>query len=135
MSTTPKSCAHVCTPQRKPQYWFSSGAADFLKGDKRFFVVEAEDSPPENWVGNIVPGTRCSDVTANYWNDPYLSDVIQYEDEENRTICYANRHQHVDPKIRGRWRISLRQFNHGRRWETETQAVTDDFGWLVEVPA
>ena len=107
MSTTPIASAHVCT----------------------------HTAPPSNWVGNIVPGTRCQDGTAEHWDDSHLAGFFQYVDAEERTMGTATRHSHLEPKSWGRWSIVLDQFVNGRRWATHTYGVTDDFGWLVEVPA
>lgn len=116
MSTTPIACAHVCTPQRKPQYWFSSGAADFLNGDRRFFVVEANDLPPENWVGNIAPGIRCQDDIAEYTPSPDEGDFYSYVADET-PHAGATRHGHTRPECTGLWRVTLHKYANCRLWK------------------
>lgn len=135
MSTTPIASAHVCTPKSEPQYVFSSGAADFLNTDRRFFVVDAENLPPEDWVGNIVPWTPCRDEDAKCWNDPLRADFYAYVDAYGRTQHNAQRHAHGYPSTPSLWNVTVRRVANGRRWELRLKAVTDDFGWLVEVPA
>lgn len=107
MSTTPTASAHVCTPH----------------------------APPCNWVGNIIRGTRCQDADAKYWNDPIHADFIEYVDAHGRSMHNAQRHSLSYPYTPELWSLTVRQVANGRQWETRLKAVTDDFGWLVEVPA
>jgi hypothetical protein len=99
-----KDCAHVCTTE----------------------------VPPANWVGNLSNQGRCTDVTAKHTHSAILSDFYGWATNPSESAAHsASRHETDDAR---HFSVRISQMLQGRRWVTTTQAVMDDFGWLVEVP-
>ena len=150
--------AHVCTPGRVPilgelavgcdrgdsdaikiNMVHASGHVDVLKpGDngRRWWVVGAE-AAPHNWPGQhsrMLPAIpRTHDASADYHDKAHLSDSYQYLTRDGQCVAMAHRHS---GDLASKWGCSLSIHDiTGAKWWREFQAVTDDFGWLVEVPA
>lgn len=99
--------------------------------------AEAANNPPSNWPGQhlrILPSTpRTYDATAVHHDCGVMSDGYVYRTRDGQCVAVAHRH---NCEVAHKWECSL--FSHdrtGAQWRREFTAVTDDFGWLVEVPA
>lgn len=91
---------------------------------------------PANWPGqlpiHLAPLPRSEDKTAAI-RYPALADWYRYQPHGNGGNCWANRHDHS--QNRHLWFAhEVRVDQLGREWTRSFAAVTDDFGWLVEVP-
>nr|WP_315540146.1 hypothetical protein [uncultured Comamonas sp.] len=156
MSTKPN--AHVCTPclvpilgqieddefmlghsSAKPKGinscdpWHGPDKEDWLRRRK---AAEA-NRPPTNWPGQrfkeLPPIPRTHDATAELHQSHSLSDCYHYETDDGLLAAAAHRH---DSKHRQKWTCWLFiRDSSGAEWNRDFPAVTDDFGWLVEVPA
>lgn len=150
--------AHVCTPGRVPilgelemgcdygdadavkiNMVHASGHVDVLKqgdNDRRWWVVRTE-AVPHNWPGQSIGFLghveRTHDATADLHQSRSLSDCYHYETNDGRLAAAAHRHAN---KKAHKWTCWLYiRDNTGAEWVRDFLAVTDDFGWLVEVPA
>lgn len=93
--------------------------------------------PPANWPGQhlrILPSIpRTHDASADHHDKAHLSDSYQYYTRDGQCVAIAHRHS---GDLASKWGCSLSIHDiTGAKWWREFQAVTDDFGWLVEVPA
>lgn len=120
---------------------FASGHVDvFTQGtnNRRWWVVGAE-IPPHNSPGQhtryLFPTPRTQDTTAELHAEPWASNWYALKDEQGRLRFTGTRHA-GHRRALGRWLcIEYRYDIAGGEWTRELIAVTDDFGWLVEVPA
>lgn len=133
-----QDCAHVCTTQ----LIHASGYIDPLNGldnTRRFWPVDQQqidDTPPVNWVGHLIPAAKRYDATAtehdlNKFSDDYFWRTTFYDPHWQ----LGHRHAGVKRDAPHCWIVHLRQQIGRITWSTEVHAATDDFGWLVEVPA
>lgn len=114
-------------------------ALDALDNTRRFWPVgqqQVDDTSPCNWVGHITDGKRCSDGSAHYHHERSFSGFYAWRDSQTGvTVHSGERHAYHDiyghPNL---WLVRISEAFKGRTWETTVRAVTDDFGWLVEVP-
>lgn len=95
------------------------------------------NAPPRNWPGQsgsfLHPIGRTHDATAELHQSGHASDFHHYETDDGRLAAAAYRH---DNKHRQKWTCWLFiRDSSGAEWNRDFPAVTDDFGWLVEVPA
>ncbi len=155
---TTKSNAHVCTPGLVPilgqieddefmlghpsikpkglnscDPWYGPDKEAWLR---RRSAARA-NMPPANWPGQrlriLRSVERTHDATAHLHDAPQLSDHYYYRTYDGHTIAVARRHSGEDSR---KWLCLLfLQDQAGAEWVRELAAVTDDFGWLVEVPA
>ena len=156
MSTKPN--AHVCTPGRVPVLGVIEGAgcdvddlilkwnqaykdgtrSPLFPTDTKFIpIAPPTEAPPVNWPGQsaglLGPVGRTHDATADFHQSRGLSDRYHYETDDGRLAATARRH--IDKKSK-KWDcyLYIRDIT-GAEWSRNFPAVTDDFGWLVEVPA
>lgn len=100
-------------------------------------VAGGHERPPTNWPGQhttlLPPVGRTYDVTAEFHQSRNTSDYYHYQTASGRLAAAASRH---NSKRRSKWDCWLFiSDNTGAEWSRSFAAVTDDFGWLVEVPA
>lgn len=95
------------------------------------------NTPPANWPGQhlrMLPAIqRTHDATADLHQSRSLSDCYHYETDDGRLAAAAQRHVNKKGHKWTCW-LFIRD-NAGAEWVRDFPAVTDDFGWLVEVPA
>ncbi|MDH0049651.1 hypothetical protein [Comamonas terrigena] len=152
------SNAHVCTPGRVPilgelevecdrgdadavkiNMVYASGHVDVLKpgdNDRRWWAIGTEDVPrnlPGQFGGFLRPIGRTHDTTADLHQSRSLSDCYHYETDDGRLAAAAHRHANKKGQKWTCW-LFIRDYT-GAEWVRDFPAVTDDFGWLVEVPA
>lgn len=131
------SSAHVCTPGHVPPWHSAHDPATALSqetGERRFWVVHAE-TPPANWPGQLPvllpPVERTHDSLARYHDYPPLAGSLHCKSFCGTVHFAARRHY---PET-GKWDCTeYRLDEQGREWARVFYAVTDDHGWLVEVP-
>lgn len=117
----------------------ASGHVDVLKqgdNDRRWWVVGAE-AVPLNWPGQhlrMLPALqRTHDATADLHGTQGLSDCYHYCTDDGTVVAAGHRHTDTTHQ---KWRCSLFiRDQAGNEWGRFFTAVTDDFVWLVEVPA
>ena len=102
-----KDCAHVCTTE----------------------------VPPANWVGNLIPAARRYDATADKHGLKHYSDDLFWRiSPDDNFWQHGERHSGQYTGRAHLWLLHLRQKIGQHIWHTNVCAITDDFGWLVEVP-
>lgn len=107
----PPLSAHVCTPQ-------------------------INDTPPNNWVGHLIPAAKRYDSTAKIHNSANCSDFFSWKTQPHDGLPQCGeRHQGKNNGTPHLWNCHLAQRSGRHIWRATCHAVTDDFGWLVEVPA
>lgn len=150
--------AHVCTPGLAPilgqieddefMLGHSSDQPKGLNSCDRWYGPDKEawlrrrnaartNMPPANWPGHrsitLPPLARTHDATAELHRSRAASDYYHYETADRRLAASAYRH---DSQHHQKWHCWLYiRDNTGAEWSRNFPAVTDDFGWLVEVPA
>lgn len=102
-----QDCAHVCTTE----------------------------VPPANWVGHLIPAARRTDKTAKHHSYSELSDFYDWScSETDELLQCGSRHTDNPNGTPHLWNVHLQKEIDQRHWSVTVHAVTDDFGWLVEVP-
>ena len=119
----------------------ASGHVDFLASldnTRRFWVIDQQqidDTPPSNWVGHLVPAAKHYDSSADIHNTPGLSDFYCWKEQpKDELFQCGERHQGKRSGTPHLWTCHLAQRSGRHIWRATCHAVTDDFGWLVEVP-
>lgn len=129
------SSAHVCTPGRVPivgEIW-----ADEAGELTALQAARSETPPPANWPGQrakfLASVGHTYDASADHHDKENLSDSYQYYTRDGLCVAIAYRHS---GDLASKWECSLSIYDTtGAKWWRNFPAVTDDFGWLVEVPA
>ncbi len=150
--------AHVCTPGRVPilgeivdaevMLGHSSIKPKGLNSCDRWYGpdkdawlrrrnAEAATAPPANWPGKhlrvLDAIQRTHDATADPHSHAIFADSYQYHTRDGQCVSIAHRHNN---DLASKWECSLSIHDTtGAKWWRNFPAVTDDFGWLVEVPA
>ena len=150
--------AHVCTPGRVPILGVIEGAGcdvddlvlkwnqaykdgtrpPLFPADTKFIpIAPPTEAIPDNWPGQhlrMLPSIpRTHDANAALHQHRTVSDMHHYTTDDGRVAAAAYRH---DNKHRQKWTCWLFiRDSSGAEWNRDFPAVTDDFGWLVEVPA
>lgn len=128
------SSAHVCTHGCVPilgEIWADE------KAELAALNAARSESPPTNWAGQhpvvLLPTPRTTDHLARRFNDVQLSDCYHLRNDAATIQHAAYRHRYGIRK--GIWDCTEYRYDaQGRDWTRTYAAVTDDFGWLVEVP-
>lgn len=120
---------------------YASGHVDSLHAldnTRRFWVIDQQlidDTPPSNWVGHLVPAAKHYDSSADIHNTPGLSDFYCWKEQpKDELFQCGERHQGKRSGTPHLWTCHLAQRSGRHIWRAICHAVTDDFGWLVEVP-
>lgn len=120
---------------------YASGHVDSLHAldnTRRFWTIDQQqidDTPPSNWVGHLIPAAKRYDSSADIHNSPGLSDFYCWKEQPNDELFQCGeRHQGKRGGTAHLWTCHLAQRSGRHIWRATCHAVTDDFGWLVEVP-
>ena len=132
-------CDHGDADAVKINMVHASAHVDVLKqgdNDRRWWVFPTE-AVPHNWPGQhlrMLPALqRTHDASADHHDIATLSDSYQYHTRDGQCVSIAHRH---NGDLASKWSCSLSIHDTTEaKWWREFPAVTDDFGWLVEVPA
>ncbi|WP_272971059.1 hypothetical protein [Comamonas terrigena] len=148
--------AHACTSSKVPVVGVIEGADsnvdDLLirwnqayKGQRLpifpagsiFIPIAPPTEAPPNWPGQYLRVLdaiqRTHDATADRHNHAIFADSYQYHTRDGQCVAIAHRHS---GDLASKWecRLSIHDTT-GAKWYRNFPAITDDFGWLVEVPA
>lgn len=107
------------------------------ENSRRFWVIDdrqIDDTPPTNWVGHLIGNMRCKCLCPSY-SATQMHDYFVYA---TGAVAHGSAGRwstrSSDFKCSARWDVRLSKTVDGRTWSTCVAAITDDFGWLVEVP-